>query len=91
MPTSCCIVDCSSLSSTEKLSFFRIPSVIVHRSEETKILSEKRRNGWLRVIKRDLSENERKFGRICEKHFISGNILIFINTFIEEASLKNVL
>ena len=54
-------------------SFFRLPKVITHQSEETKTLSEERRNTWLaRISRADLSTEKQKNTKMCSHHVVSG-------------------
>ena len=57
----CVVVGCSKWSPHDKdVPFYRIPKIIINRGEETKILSEKRRNGFVAVIsKRDISYSKK--------------------------------
>ena len=51
----------------------RIPSVITTQGEEMRELSEERRNKWISAISReDLTDSILEHGRVCGKHFISG-------------------
>jgi len=70
----CAIVGCSNRIGRDKgKSFFRLPKVITHQGEETKKLSEERRNTWLaRISRADLSTEKQKNTRVCSDHFVSG-------------------
>ena len=51
----------------------RIPLVITTQGEEMRELSEERRNKWISAISReDLTDSILEHGRVCGKHFISG-------------------
>ena len=70
----CAVYGCSSRSNREKdKRFFRIPSIVKHSDEKTRVMSKERRAKWLSAIKRqDLTENKVKDARVCSDHFISG-------------------
>ena len=70
----CAIVGCGTRSVRDKgVSMARIPSVITSQGEEVRKLSEERRNKWISAISReDLTEAILERGRVCGKHFISG-------------------
>ena len=54
----CIVVGCSKRSGRDKdVSFYRIPKIIRNRGEETKKLSEKRRNGFVAAISSGGSRN----------------------------------
>ena len=77
----CVIVGCDyhPCRAQVKRSFFRIPAVILHHDEETKLISTERRKRWLIAIRRaDRELNE--YDRVCSRHFISGKSTI-INMF----------
>ena len=70
-----CVIDgCSNRIGRDKgKSFFRLPKVITHQSEETKTLSEEQRNTWLaRISRADLSTEKQKNTRMCSDHVVSG-------------------
>ena len=53
----CVVVGCSKLSKHDRdVSFCRIPKIIINRGEDTRMLSEKRGNGYVAAIsKRDIN------------------------------------
>ena len=63
----CVIVGCSNRSGREKgVSFFRIPSIITHRTAKDKELSTERRAGFLAAISRaDVTDKILQNDRIC--------------------------
>ena len=63
----CVTVGCSNRIGRDKSkSFFRLPKIITHQGEETKTLSEERRNTWLaRISRADLSMEKQKNTRMC--------------------------
>ena len=69
----CCVLGCSNRSEncTGK-SFHRIPSVIAHHDEETKILSAERRTSWFNSIKRADVDTKANYYRVFSDHFIHG-------------------
>ena len=70
----CAIFGCGTRSVRDKgVSMARIPSVITNQGEEVRKLSEERRNKWISAISReDLTDTILEHGRVCGKHFISG-------------------
>ena len=70
----CIVVGCSKRSDRDKdISFYRIPSVRKGRSEKEFELSKKWREGFLAAISRaDLMTSKLENGRICSRHFVSG-------------------
>ena len=55
------------------VSFYRIPKIISNGGEETKKLSEKRRNGFIAAIFRhNITAKILDHDRICSPHFMSG-------------------
>ncbi|KAJ8975377.1 hypothetical protein NQ317_010022 [Molorchus minor] len=70
------VVACGSNSARDLVSFFRIPSEYDNHKQFNKLASE-RRKAWINRLKRaDLTESKIKNGRICSKHFISGELLL---------------
>ena len=72
----CAVFGCGTRSVGDKgISMARTPSVITTQGEEMRELSEERRNTgkWISTISReDLTDSILEHGRVCEKHFISG-------------------
>ncbi|CAH3181601.1 unnamed protein product [Porites lobata] len=70
----CAVFGCGTRSVRDKgISMARIPSVITTQGEEMRELSEERRNKWISAISReDLTDSILEHGRVCGKHFISG-------------------
>ena len=70
----CCVVNCSNRSGRDKeISFFRIPAIILHLSEQERQLTEKRQRGFLAAIgRKDLIGPKLGNARICSEHFVSG-------------------
>ena len=70
----CCVVDCKNRSdnTSQDISFHRIPKVIIHQDEETKLLSKARREKWFQVIKREDVNVDASYYRVCSQHFING-------------------
>ncbi|KAJ8983679.1 hypothetical protein NQ317_003467, partial [Molorchus minor] len=74
MPSFCCVVNCGSVRSRDKLKFFRIPAVLNFKHKHNlNELSARRRLKWLNAIKRaDFPEHKQKDAVVCSRHFISG-------------------
>ncbi|XP_029906301.1 THAP domain-containing protein 4-like isoform X2 [Myripristis murdjan] len=80
MPNFCAVVGCSNRSGKGlKKSFYRIPSIVSHQGEKTRLLSIKRRAGWLQALRRknlNLKQSNYHYQydqyRICSDHFITG-------------------
>lgn len=70
----CAVFGCGTRSVGDKgISMARTPSVITTQGEEMRELSEERRNKWISAISReDLTDSILEHGRVCGKHFISG-------------------
>lgn len=70
----CACFGCSNRRDRNKdKSFFRLPAVISHQGEQTRLLSERRRRQWLAAIRReDIKLENYKYTRICSDHFLSG-------------------
>lgn len=77
------VVGCGSNGARDAVSFFRIPSVFNNHKQFTQLACD-RRKAWINALKRgDLTKSKIDYGRICSKHFISGNTLHYshlINT-----------
>ena len=71
----CVVLGCSRRSGRDKdVSFFRIPRIIQDKGEQLRVLSKRRRDGFLTAFSRvGLTEKILKNDRICSRHFISGN------------------
>lgn len=55
------------------MSFYYVPAVITNQGEDAQKLLEERWRQWLKAISRTgLTESILKNGRVCEKHFVSG-------------------
>ena len=53
--------------------FFSFPSVIARQGDQTRELSEKRRDAWLARLKRaDVKPESYLYIRVCSDHFVSG-------------------
>ena len=97
MGRTCIVVGCDSNSSDE-MSFFRFPAIIssdnkkwMRSKENITELSKKRRNEWIRVLKRgNLSDKYVDSARICSLHFLSGNRkkLCYYLFFVEKYLLR---
>ncbi|XP_071371645.1 uncharacterized protein [Centroberyx affinis] len=80
MPNFCAVVGCSNRSGKGlKKSFYRIPSIVSHQGEKTRLLTIKRRAGWLQALRRknlNLKQSNYHYQydqyRICSDHFIEG-------------------
>lgn len=82
MPAFCSVVKCGMRGERDKVSFFRFPAILMKSGEHMNELSKQRRNAWIKALKRGpLSETMLKNGRICSRHFISGNNTIFNKIF----------
>jgi len=70
----CAVVGCSNRSDRDKgVSFFRIPKVIICRSQRELELTKKRRDGYLAAVSReDITDRGIANIRVCSRHFISG-------------------
>ena len=71
----CVVVGCSKRFGRDKdVSFYRIPKIIRNRGEETRMLSERRRNGFVAAISRgDITAEILNHDRVCSRHFLSGS------------------
>ncbi|KAK4879608.1 hypothetical protein RN001_007754 [Aquatica leii] len=69
----CLVVKCGSTSLRDKsIHFYRVPSIYNRKGKLNDTL-QRRRNQWISLLKReDLTENKINSGRICSKHFITG-------------------
>jgi len=86
----CAIFGCSSNSSKpgqEKVSFYKSPTIIMHRGPQMLEITTERRRAWLSTISRnDLQYLDNVF--VCTKHFVSGKCCtnrvysIGINSFL---------
>ena len=58
----------------QTVRFFKVPIILVHQGDETKVLSADRRMKWLAALnKTDLFEcSLEKKEAVCSKHFVSG-------------------
>ncbi|WAR11745.1 hypothetical protein MAR_025925 [Mya arenaria] len=72
MPSFCAVFGCSNRHDRENdRSYYRLPKVITHQGEQTKKLSQDRREKWLSNIARDdLKPSSYDNLRICSDHFI---------------------
>lgn len=70
----CAVFGCGTRSVCDKGVYMaRIPSIVTNQGEEVRKLSEKRQNKWISAISRqDFTDNILEHGRVCGKHFISG-------------------
>ena len=74
----CAIVGCSNRSGREKdRSYFRLPKVTQKQDEEGRILSKRRRERWVNVIRRSDLNPSAYHTRVSSDHFISGKIFCF--------------
>ena len=66
----CFVHGCSNRAGDKEnpRSFFRIPKILVHQSEEVKELSTKRRLAWIAAL--DRKRQPSIYSRICEDHFL---------------------
>lgn len=89
MPSFCSVVNCAKRAERDQVRFFRIPAILNDRCEAIKLLSQERREAWIRALRRGpLSETFIKNARICSNHFLTGkNSKIDIILFIA----KNIL
>ncbi|XP_029957071.1 uncharacterized protein LOC115395600 [Salarias fasciatus] len=70
----CAIVGCATRADRDvSRSFFRIPALVTHQGEQTREVSQRRRDGWLKRISRDVQESSIKNMRVCDLHFVSGH------------------
>ena len=70
----CAVVGCGKRGDRDKgKRFFRLPTVIKHQGEQTRLLSERRRREWLAAIRRqDIKPENYPYTRVCSEHFVSG-------------------
>ena len=70
----CAVVGCGKRGDRDKGTiFFRLPTVIKHQGEQTRLLSERRRREWLAAIRRqDIKPGNYPYTRVCSEHFVSG-------------------
>ena len=72
----CAIFYCSNHADREKeKSFFRVPKIIQHRSQEDKDLSTRRGNAWIAAIKRKDPTDEKINSQfhVCSDYFVTGS------------------
>lgn len=73
MPNFCMVVNCGSNGLRDNVGFYRIPSVYDNNKQKNS-LAQERRAAWIKSLRReDLTDTKLKNGRICSKHFISGD------------------
>lgn len=76
----CSVINCGMRSERDKVSFYRFPAILTKSGEKNNELSKRRRDAWIKALKRGpLAETQLKNGRVCFRHFISGNIYICSN------------
>ena len=70
----CAVVGCGKRGDRDKgTRFFRLPTVITHQGEQTRLLSERRSREWLAAIRRqDIKPENYPYTRVCSEHFVSG-------------------
>ncbi len=70
----CCVVGCSQRSERDKNTrFFNVLKVIHHQGEETRDLSQRRREKWLSNINRpSVTDGDVKNPMVCSLHFHDG-------------------
>ena len=74
----CLIVSCGNKMgkkqpNAEKLSFFRVPYVVVNQGEFIEEITAERRRRWISAISRDdLTDFILQYDQVCSKHFVSG-------------------
>ena len=74
----CLIVGCGNKTgkirpTAEKVSFFRVPCVVVNQGEYMEELTAERRRRWISAISREnLTDSILENVRVCSKHFVSG-------------------
>ena len=70
----CAVIGCGKRGDRDKgTRFFRLPAVITHQGEQTRLLSERRRREWLASIRReDIKAENYAYTRVCSEHFVSG-------------------
>lgn len=80
MPSTCYVKMCGNRSNRDHTkTFHRIPCIPATGSimQKKKKLSKERRQIWLASTKRsELPESKLKNFRVCEDHFITGNIFL---------------
>ena len=72
----CAIFNCTNRADREKeKSFFRVPKINEHISQEDKDLSTRRRNAWIAAIKRKDPTEEKISSQfcVCSDHFVTGS------------------
>ncbi|XP_013406439.1 uncharacterized protein LOC106170924 [Lingula anatina] len=72
MPSFCAVFGCSNRRNRENdRSYYRLPKVITHQGDQTKELSQARRDKWLSNIGRsDIKESSYEHIRVCSDHFV---------------------
>ena len=68
-----CNVGCTKRSGRDKVSFYRIPTIVQHQGEKTAALSSKRRHDWIMKINRK-EWSPTKNARVCSDRFVSGRM-----------------
>ena len=72
----CCVYGCTNSEGNDvkhqAASFHRIPKVISHHDEETRKMSQLRREKWFNAIKRKDINVDATYYRVCSLHFSTG-------------------
>ena len=74
----CLIVGCGNKTgkiqpTIEKVSFFRVPRIVVNQGEYMEELTSERRRRWIPAISREnVTDCILESDRVCSKHFVSG-------------------
>ncbi|XP_044766227.1 zinc finger protein 616-like isoform X2 [Coccinella septempunctata] len=74
MPSTCCVMNCSSRASRDLVNFFRLPAI--RRFKHKELLNELaaiRRAKWFDILNlNDRTDAQLKHARICSRHFHQG-------------------
>lgn len=74
MPSFCSVVNCAARFERDRVRFFRFPAILTHRGDKLNALSVERRDAWIEALNRgSLNETRLKYGRVCSRHFLTGN------------------
>ena len=76
MVSKCSVKNCKKRKDKDRnLKFYSLPTVVKHRGEEMKRLSEEQRMAWLEALG-DVSQFQEFSIKICSSHFIKGKFQI---------------
>ena len=89
----CAMIGCGNRGDRDKdKRFYRLPAVVNHQGEQTRELSQKRRDTWVaRIRRQDIKPKNYPYTRVCSDHFVSGMPSSLYDTLNEDwAPSKNL-